>query len=327
MRVDPVIAQEAIHNLRATLERMRDGTGPIIVGPWLTEVGYELLYWIPFVAWAQREYALDPDRLIVVSRGGARTWYAHLCSRYRDILSVMTPEEFRRGNQERIAATGAMKHFWMSQLDRDILHRLTSDLGGDVEILHPSLMYQAFWAHRPWTPEFRAYLRPRPFKPVTPLDGLPDRYVAVRFYTSAICPNTPDARRIVSTTVRGLLKESPVVLLNTGVQCDDHHEFSCLDVQSPDLHRISHRLTPETNLDVQTRAIAGASKFVGTYGGYAYLPPFLGVRAKTVYGDQPAIDKLRRHVQTARRLFLSEQGYGALSIRALHAPHQVYAHA
>jgi len=326
MRVDPALGFAAIDHLHATLERMHAGTGPILVGPWLTEVGYELLYWIPFVAWAQQVYGLDPDRLIVVSRGGTRTWYAHLASRYRDIFSVMTPEEFRRGNQARIAATAAMKHFWMSDLDREILRRLTPDLRGDVEILHPSLMYQVFWAHRPWTPEFMAYLRPRPFRPVQPLDELPDRYVAVRFYTSAICPNTPETRRIVSTTVRGLLKESPVVLLNTGVQCDDHHEFGA-DVHSPDLHRISQRLTPATNLDVQTRAIAGAAKFVGTYGGYAYLPPFVGVRAKTVYGDKPAIDKLRRHVQTARRLFSSDQGYGQLSVRALQAPHQVYAHA
>ncbi len=26
---------------------------PIIVGPWLSETGFELLYWIPFLAWAK----------------------------------------------------------------------------------------------------------------------------------------------------------------------------------------------------------------------------------------------------------------------------------
>jgi hypothetical protein len=327
MKVDPALGHAAIENLHATLERMRTGTGPILVGPWLTEVGYELLYWIPFVAWAQREYHLDPERLIVISRGGAQSWYAHLASRYLDIFSVMAPGEFRRGNEARIASTGAMKHFWMGPLDHEILQRLTPDLRGEVEILHPSLMYQLFWAHRPWTPEFLEYMRPYPFRPVTPLDGLPDRYVAVRFYTSAICPSSPETRRIVSDAVRGLLKEHHVVLMNTGVQCDDHHEFSCAEVQSPRLHRIADRLTPDTNLDVQTRVIAGASKFVGTYGGYAYLPPFLGVNAKTVYGYQPAVDKLRRHIATARRVFASRQDYGSLGIRALQAPHQVYAHA
>ena len=42
----------------------------IVAGPWLTETGFELLYWIPFLTWARAYGNLAPDRLIVVSRGG-----------------------------------------------------------------------------------------------------------------------------------------------------------------------------------------------------------------------------------------------------------------
>jgi hypothetical protein len=27
------------------------GRGPIIAGPWLSEVGFEVLYWVPFLRW------------------------------------------------------------------------------------------------------------------------------------------------------------------------------------------------------------------------------------------------------------------------------------
>ena len=27
------------------------GSGPIVAGPWLSEVGFEVLYWIPFLRW------------------------------------------------------------------------------------------------------------------------------------------------------------------------------------------------------------------------------------------------------------------------------------
>ena len=44
--------------------------GPIVVGPWLGEVGFELLYWIPFLRWALAEAGIAADRVTVVSRGG-----------------------------------------------------------------------------------------------------------------------------------------------------------------------------------------------------------------------------------------------------------------
>ncbi len=38
-------------------------------------------------------------------------------------------------------------------------------------------------------------------------------------------------------------------------------------------------MTPENNLEVQTAVVAHATRFVGTYGGFAYLAPLCGVPA------------------------------------------------
>ncbi len=42
------------------------GDGPVVVGPWLSELGFELLYWIPFVTAIRRRRDIDPKRLVVL---------------------------------------------------------------------------------------------------------------------------------------------------------------------------------------------------------------------------------------------------------------------
>src|SRR5262245_9641882 len=60
------------------LARLADGDAPIVAGPWLGEVGFELLYWIPFLSWFSERFNVGRDQLVVLSRGGTRAWYAHL---------------------------------------------------------------------------------------------------------------------------------------------------------------------------------------------------------------------------------------------------------
>ena len=64
---------------------------PIIVGPWTGEVGFELLYWVPFVRWVVTTYGIAPERLFVVSRGGVSSWYGKLAARYADVFSYLQP--------------------------------------------------------------------------------------------------------------------------------------------------------------------------------------------------------------------------------------------
>src|SRR5690606_17616643 len=93
---------------------------PIIVGPWMTETGFELLYWIPFLAWAKAYGSLHEDQLVVVSRGGAASWYRHITPNYHDILSLFSTEEFRRRNESRVQRQqGRLKHVDVSDFDKE----------------------------------------------------------------------------------------------------------------------------------------------------------------------------------------------------------------
>jgi hypothetical protein len=56
----------------------------IVFGPWDGDTAEELLYWAPFVRWAQEHFSLDPARVTVVSRGGVAHWYGGACGTYAE---------------------------------------------------------------------------------------------------------------------------------------------------------------------------------------------------------------------------------------------------
>jgi hypothetical protein len=298
---------------------------PIIVGPWLTETGFELLYWIPFLAWAKAYANLRDDQLVVVSRGGAASWYSQITPHYEDILSLFSPDEFRARNEERVVAQkGRFKHVEITPFDRDIIERVSAKRGlRSPRVLHPSLMYDLFNVY--WRQQqpitlveafsvFRLLRRPTLGELAA---QLPDKYVAVKFYANAGLPDTPANRAFIASVLANLTRDHDVVLLNTPDRYDEHQDFT--PARRGRLHTVEHLMTPERNLDVQTRIIAGATAFVGTYGGFSYLAPFVGVDTAAFY-SQPSGFRFD-HLELSKRVFSSLKGgsFTPVQIRELEA--------
>ena len=265
------------------LSRMAGGTRPILVGPWTGEVGFELLYWIPFVRWFVERYGVDRSRLHVVSRGGPQSWYADLTARYTDALTYYSPAEFRA----RTAEANWAKQHQFQRFDHDILRHAVRQSGLHRPwLLHPSLMYRRFkgyWANRlPLRELMNLMVHRRPALPPA-IPALPSRYVAVRFYFSTSFPDTPDNRAVVGETVRALTQHTDVVFLNTGFRVDDHEDFS--PESASRFHTIEQLMTPERNLEVQSAVIGRADAFVGSYGGLSYLAPLYGVPSVALYSE------------------------------------------
>jgi hypothetical protein len=259
---------------------------PIVAGPWLGEVGFELLYWIPFLRWFAERYGVSRDRLISVSRGGsAEAWYGSVAGRSYDALSFMALNEFRRKNADRSGRFGEQKQIAETPLDEEIISFVRRSEGRPVAVLHPSTMYKLFapywWGHQPleWAREYARYDLLSP--PALPVD-LPSTYTAVKFYFNDCFHDTPQNRAFVDDLVRELSAQGPVISLSTGVSVDDH------DPCEPDvaaMQGIRHLLSPDNNLLVQSAIVAGAQRFVGTYGGFAYLAPLCGVPAISYYTE------------------------------------------
>jgi hypothetical protein len=300
----------------------RAGT-PILAGPWLAEVGYEALYWLPFLRWFVDAYRIPPARITAVSRGGVEYWYEGLAGRYIDIFDHFTPDALLSLNEERQAREegGGRKQYTLGTLDERIL-RIAREQAGcrDMAILHPSLMFRLFrhvwhdampldffWRHTDystWAP---------PPKPDLP--GLPADYVAVKFYGGTAVPDSPANRHALRAIVREVARVTPVVALDTGQTFDEHHDYLFSGI--PNVISAQPWMTPRTNLGMQTALAAHGRRFVGTCGGLAWLMPFLGVPTVGVYADDR---QLATHLLTARhagrRAGAAE--FSLLDLRAVH---------
>jgi hypothetical protein len=310
------------------LARLARRDGPILVGPWLSEVGFELLYWIPLLSWAAERYGLDRERMVAATRGGAGAWYGDLCARSIDAFDFYGPDEVRAFNERRRRETGSLKQLAIRDLEQELISHARAQMGGrQVTVIHPSVVYNLlapFWARRRpiMSVERRSAFGPLPhhtLEQVAPVDlsGLPRDYVAVKAYFSSCFPDTPGNRRFVTDLVERLARDSHVVLLSTRIRVDDHSDFQ-EDLWSDRVHPVDHLMSPRDNLAVQTRLIAGARALFATYGGFSYLGPFYGVTSYSFYSHSnfnPAhFDVMGRAVGQLRAAG-SGGGFVTLSVR------------
>jgi hypothetical protein len=265
---------------------------PILVGPFLGEVGYELLYWVPFVRRLLREHGVDRDRVTVLSRGGAAVWYDDVAAHSLEILDLVDPAEFPRLLGERRAREAHAKQFGVDELDRELVG-LARERVADAHLLHPLLMYlrlRFLWEGLvPATraPELLAYEQLT--APATDLP-LPARFVAVKAYFSDSLPDRADTRVALSDLVSSL---GDVVVLANRRRLDEHDEWLPEGALAPELE-------PRTNLAVQTALVARAESLVCTYGGFAYLGPSLGIPTVAVHAEE-AFNPI--HLAVARAAF------------------------
>ncbi|PYR80699.1 MAG: hypothetical protein DMF87_08275 [Acidobacteria bacterium] len=290
---------------RRTLRAAAAGSGPILLGPWLSEVGYEALYWVPFVRWFTRQYDVDADRVIAVSRGGVASWYGGIASRYVEQFDLFTPEEFASRNEAR-RGDADQKQLALSGFDEEILSRARARLGIDrASICHPSTMFQLmrqFWLGNDSLQSVLDYTEYESIAAGAHVDlpKLPDRFVAVKFYTGRALMDTAEHREALRRLVERLASRMPIVALNTNLSLDEHADYVFKDV--PGVVTLDGWMTPHNNLAVQTEVIRRATRLVGTCGSLAWLAPMLGTETLAVYADDHF---LTPHLYAARHAYAS----------------------
>ena len=209
------------------IDRIGRSSRPILVGPWTGEIGFELLYWIPFVRWAAERMGAGPERLVVMSRGGTAAWYGGLAGRYLDVFNSVSADSFREATRPQL------KQRRVGALDARLIRAARGAGLGLADLLHPSLMYDLFYpAWKQVATVSRITEHSRYARPLAPAPlpeeirrRLPDRYIAVRFYFSQCFPATPENTALASALVKGLAARMPVVLLQPGMRPDDHDDL------------------------------------------------------------------------------------------------------
>lgn len=318
-------AREAAEVDRA-IRQVAAGTTPIVAGPWLAEVGYEVLYWIPFLRWFCDAHRIPRERLVVLSRGGMEPLYREFASRYVDIFDLTTPERLAAGNQARRAEQegGGQKQSAASALDEALIGGAREALGlASARLLHPSLMFRLFrhvWhGNLPYdllwrrTRYARVPLVPRTFP------GLPPRFIAVKLYAGPALSRTPETVAAVRRVVSDAASHAPVVVLDTELGLDEHCDIDLSGI--PGVTSAGAWMSARTNLDVQTAIIAQASLYIGTCGGLAWTAPFLGTPTVAIHDND---DLLAPHLfverQASRRVGAARFSVLDLSVATLLGP-------
>jgi hypothetical protein len=297
LAVSRLLARRSSGRVSKRLAALAAEPGPIVAGPWLGEVGFELLYWAPFLRWFVAEFGVDPARLLVVSRGGTAAWYPAGIT-YRDALDLVPAERYKAQHDLRVRELGEQKQTRAVAFERELVAAVTGSASAGW--LHPSVMYDLlrpyWWGHLgpEWVHRHARYVRfARPSRAMVP--DLPASYIAVKFYANDCFPADARNRRFVRDVVAALAAQGPVVPVSAGVHLDDHSGF---DLDLPGVVRSLPPVSPSLNLQRQSVIVANARAFVGTYGGFAYLAPFYGVPSTAYHSNEAGFS--RSHLAMAR---------------------------
>lgn len=272
------------------LQRAWSDGRPVVVGPYFSEVGFELLYWIPFLAWARERFGRAGQPVVALSRGRVGDWYRSVADQYVDVGDLMPAAQFRQHHRTLTADLGSATQGTESPFERELVRAVAGRLGlGEPGLVHPSglvrLCSRVSHGKLPIDAitERARYRRLEPQAAREPLSGLPSTYVAASFWFGTGFPNTPEHRAAVGTLVAAASRRMPVVLLDTkGVPEDERRTWDGgAGVTLFDTYTYG-----EYRLPTQSQVIAGARGFLGTFGGRSWLAPLHGVPSVAVHGER-----------------------------------------
>lgn len=265
---------------------------PIILGPWRSEVGFEGLYWLPFLKKLAERVPKFKERAVSLTRGGMGALYGDVAAGGVDIYALRSVTDLRRQNLFDHQRTKLQKQMapmpWDDALVIDTAR--AAGLGGLYHTVHPAWMYWAcapFWdelsglQHLAGLTDYAPLAKPKMAKD----SPLPPRYVAVKFYNRATFPyidNRCHAQLadFVRQTVATIAAQVPVVLLRSSPEYDDHVD---VPIKGDNITALEINGPPDQNLWQQAIVLAHATAFVGVYGGVAQLALRLGVPSVSVY--------------------------------------------
>ena len=287
---------------------MRRSSKPIFVGPWTSEVGFETLYWLPWLAHVQHTLGIDPSRLIPITRGGASQWYG--VPKGLELFLMRTPQELRVETKLRARATGMQKQGPVRPFDTAIYADAANTLGIDRYLtLHPGWMYETlapFWEAERGLAWLQRQMRFAPMVPGPVPEGvtLPSPFVAVRFYARPTFPATPQTIEFVKAVLQKLAKDQAVIILDSGVHADEHVDIIQKELPKGvvTLSSLYPHLSPANNLAVQSAVLAQSVGFVGTYGGIAQMALRLRKPSVSYYVDWHGTCLAHQHLSEALAL-------------------------
>jgi hypothetical protein len=254
-------------------------------------VGFELLYWIPFVQQFRHQYKIPKERLIAIGRGGSACWYD--MAGQADLYEHVPLETARVWSVQASQQTGSMKQTREEPWETHVCGLTAASLGlQKYHRLSPSWMYgllAPWWTgqrSQAWINDRLAHAVTLPAPQMDPAlqAKLPPAYIAMRWYARPTWPYQESLVQWTRTFVEGIAKTHPVVLIDS-FHADDHADLHLGTI--PNVQRLSDltEMTPLNNLAVQSSVIAKANAYIGTYGGMSQGAMRWGIPTLALYTE------------------------------------------
>lgn len=277
---------------RLFAERLARSKTAILIGPWRSEVGFEVLYWIPFLNAFRKRYRIVDNRLITIGRGGSASWYRTAGA--GDLYEHAPLEMMRTIASQQALRTGSIKQHGNEGWESHVTALAAKSIGlTDYHVVSPWWMYHLlapYWEGQRsvgWTDRWLLHEATMTAPPMRPeiRKQLPDQYLAMRWYVRPTWPLKEDLVLWTRTLVEAAAQHLPVVLITSGFHADDHADVNLGPI--PNVLSLKD-IAPQThtdNLAIQSSVIANARGYVGTYGGMSQLAMRLGIPTLSFYQE------------------------------------------
>jgi hypothetical protein len=298
----------------------------LVLAPWLGEIGYEILYWIPFLNRMVESGAIHKSQLTVVSRGGVREWYKGISENYVEIYEYFTPEELNNLKSERYEKAGTQKLIGQDNSVEDkILARITRETSLSKNIYYPSEFFNAMH------PLFSRLGKAAPFRMASDMllhkqigssesnlkQLVPSgKYICVNLYLRPSFSPSPTEYAILVASIDTLARKlgATVIELNSGDGLDPEHENISGNTNWINSQSI-YKSNPSNNLEWQSALISSSMLYIGTYGGPSYIPLLYNVSTIALYSSRKGLNPVHEHVVNHHKFSIESASWHCFSLK------------
>jgi hypothetical protein len=282
-------------NYQQIVKELKNSRAPIVVGPFLMELGFELLYWIPFVTKLLAQIETQEREIYVLGRGGSQNWYPIQDKACLEVFDFWSESEFKSSASLRYKSFGNQKQIAPHFSEENILEKF-SQLHGvkSFQVLHPSLMVlllELYWDSRypvKWLTHFCEYEKVQ--KEFVRSQSLKQYEVGFKLYSRESL-NSTNSFACCVRAFKSKFKHGRSVHFLPNLDIDDHTPF----VELIDSSDVICQPGLRNNLLEQSIELAKCQAFMGTYGGFAYLAQYLGVPTVT-WEENPRLNRSAHYV-------------------------------
>ncbi len=293
-----------LHAIEENLLEKISSTEKIIVGPWFSELGHEVLYWIPLLNHLFKTAGRSTSDIISISRSGAEVLYKPFSDTNINALNFYTPSDWHSMIDSVWIQLGGQKQSNFSFEENTILgdvldlNILSENIGSDnIFWMHPSIMFsmfRPFWRNNFSVESIQSLLNWPNYEYLVDKKEFVD--FGMKFYSRpSFLMNEPN-QNLVSDIIKSFANKNYKIIGNS-VYSDDHDIFKLDGVSSSRIIKIQ---SYERNLEPQINLASNCKKFISTYGGLNYLPLLTGVESIGLYSNMQKL--LPSHQLTAELL-------------------------